>query len=85
MTPHETRADKASMLPSTDWFLSYSSVIGIEPSGQKLRIQEGCSRTVIEEPPGPIFPSILRVTFRKPRRTLKATAEKPPKAVPKGK
>ena len=40
--PPDTMVDDVVMLLSTDWFLPYWSVIGIEAAEQKLCIQKGC-------------------------------------------
>jgi hypothetical protein len=40
--------DKVVMLLSTDWFLPYWSVVGIEATEQKLCVQEGCRQIVHE-------------------------------------
>jgi hypothetical protein len=45
-TPLDTMVDMVAMLLSTDWFLPYWSVIGIEATNQKRCVQEGCREVV---------------------------------------
>jgi len=41
-TPPDTMVDKAAMLLSTDWFVPYWSVIGIDADKEKRCVQSGC-------------------------------------------
>jgi hypothetical protein len=47
-TTPDTMVDKVVMLLSTDWFLPFWSVVGIEASQQKLCVQNGCRQIVHE-------------------------------------
>jgi hypothetical protein len=47
-TSADPMVDKVVMLLSTDWFLPYWSVIGIEAAEQKICIQQGCHQIVHE-------------------------------------
>jgi hypothetical protein len=47
-TPPDTMVDQVVMLLSTDWFLPYWSVMGIDASEQRVCIQKGCRQIVRE-------------------------------------
>jgi hypothetical protein len=47
-TPPDTMVDRVVMLLSTDWFLPYWYLIGIDASEQKLCVQKGCRQIVHE-------------------------------------
>jgi hypothetical protein len=47
-TPPDTMVDQVVMLLSTDWFLPYWSLIGIEADEERLCVQKGCRQIVHE-------------------------------------
>jgi hypothetical protein len=47
-TPPDTMVDKVVMLLSTDWFLPYWFVVGIDASEEKVCVQKGCRQIVHE-------------------------------------
>jgi hypothetical protein len=47
-TPPDTMVDRVVMLLSTDWFLPYWYLIGIDASEPKLCVQKGCRQIVHE-------------------------------------
>jgi hypothetical protein len=47
-TPPDTRVNKVVMLLSTDWFLPYWFVVGIDASEEKVCVQKGCRQIVHE-------------------------------------